>query len=399
MHGFSVGMPVASDRLEPFYPILPVMGQLKTFSLNLQNDAARTYLFLSTIIAKLLQYLPHTVMNLGLDTAGLDGIPKHDHLCGSISKLIPQLHYLRLRVSSLCAELMSSLRHFNEEPDRPSSLGPVSQLRVAIIRLEIEPGNSQGPLAVCDCEHISARRFNPSLFAQNIFQLHEAGAFPHIQHFILVNKIGRSNPTRHGSHDYFTLRDIAQNCTTTFPCLPLQQYSSRGVPWLRFPYLIRNHQGEDLIGDREEISALLEGHLSWTELPNGSRLPPKTTKPVDKNHQLITASLLRRSTVVENCFREPQLWEREEIIGSPILRARTCDGIEEGIRAQEELPECWRFFYNRSTGGGSYLFRRSSPLFVRVGNFLQGCRSIYSLPRRSMIRFIVSIRSHGWFYG
>ena len=45
---------------------------------------------------------------------------------------------------------------------------------------------------------------------------------------------------------------------------------------------------------------------------------------------------------------EPGFWEREDMIGVPILRAKTCDGV---VRAQEELPEGWKFVYDRSAKG------------------------------------------------
>ena len=67
-----------------------------------------------SLLARLVEVLPRTVINLELDTAGLDVAPSEEltdlnhnlHLCYQIRQILMRLHYLRLRVGHVCKLLV-----------------------------------------------------------------------------------------------------------------------------------------------------------------------------------------------------------------------------------------------------------------------------------------------------
>ncbi|KAF2743411.1 hypothetical protein M011DRAFT_461645 [Sporormia fimetaria CBS 119925] len=73
-------------------------------------------------LARLIGMLPLTVNSLEIDTAGVDVPPlpdlisEDDHLCTQISRILPRLRHLRLRVGHICSELISSARERQLRP-------------------------------------------------------------------------------------------------------------------------------------------------------------------------------------------------------------------------------------------------------------------------------------------
>jgi hypothetical protein len=97
-----------------------ITRKLSTFSLKFPDDGwtvsdKNLPTVLSSDLARLVAALPETVVNLELDTAGIDVAPSQDdiqqntnHLCYQLSKLVPRLANLRLRVGHLCESMLPS---------------------------------------------------------------------------------------------------------------------------------------------------------------------------------------------------------------------------------------------------------------------------------------------------
>ncbi|OCL03755.1 hypothetical protein AOQ84DRAFT_381306 [Glonium stellatum] len=166
--GFSIKLPKAYDRSEGLNAILPSMSNLKTFSLVLEEQVGKDYAIPSDITAKLLKSLPETVINLELDSYGLDDIGVSGiHLCQEIGALIPRLQFLRLRISRLCPALLAPLRSTTVSTPRNSAqidfnARTTSPLRIAVIQLDMKPDIRGNPRS-CLCGTALQMKRDPRL--------------------------------------------------------------------------------------------------------------------------------------------------------------------------------------------------------------------------------------------
>ena len=100
--------------MEAFATLIPKMCKLTTFSLILEptpNDVAQHGFWIHLrYLLTVLEAFPNSVSSLELDLGLLDAVrddgPKH--VCPALSRLLPQLRHLRLRLGTLCAVLFDS---------------------------------------------------------------------------------------------------------------------------------------------------------------------------------------------------------------------------------------------------------------------------------------------------
>lgn len=98
----------------------PTMKRLLVFSLKFSDGwdfhALDVPAIPQSMLAELVATLPDTIIDLELDTAGIDVPPskelvdsvKEKHVCYQISEIITRLRHLRLRIGHVCSDLLAS---------------------------------------------------------------------------------------------------------------------------------------------------------------------------------------------------------------------------------------------------------------------------------------------------
>ncbi|ORY09004.1 hypothetical protein BCR34DRAFT_487985 [Clohesyomyces aquaticus] len=113
--------PVGKGFFEQLCDTFKTTKRLSTFSLRFADDGwdfpvTDVPAILGTQLARLVSELPSTVVNLEIDTVGVDIPPSREllevnptgHLCYQISQIFPRLQHLRLRVAHVCEILLDS---------------------------------------------------------------------------------------------------------------------------------------------------------------------------------------------------------------------------------------------------------------------------------------------------
>lgn len=212
--------PATIKHLIPFSKrIVPRMSFLTTFSLVITGEHRRRWGIYPKFLTRILRALPTTVVNLELDTLGLDfnesntiqeyyltldtsgtfdlvfrtqaqieEIRVNNHICAAVGAIIPRLHHLRLRISTLCPKLLCHLSqdtyegNLNHNSSRPRVY---SSLRSAIIRLDPcsnrPPTHRCGTDTVCPEWHDENYMTTGAELKSNLRKLYEAGAFPNLR--------------------------------------------------------------------------------------------------------------------------------------------------------------------------------------------------------------------------
>ena len=117
LQAFTLGMHTAQSQVDALCECLPTLVNLTTFSINLSGVTDRRCTFPPSVISKILLSLPASVVNLELDTEGVDNEDtskacehSKDHLCQVIGTIMPRLQFLRLRIGQLCPVLFYPLQ-------------------------------------------------------------------------------------------------------------------------------------------------------------------------------------------------------------------------------------------------------------------------------------------------
>ncbi|KAF2864956.1 hypothetical protein BDV95DRAFT_587907 [Massariosphaeria phaeospora] len=294
LQGFMIGMQHASHHIDVLCSCLGSLPQLATFSINIDGHADRRCILPAFAISRIINALPPSVINLELDTEGLDGIwedrptrTSTPHLCHDISKLLLQLHTLRLRISCMCTDIFRALQ-------AQGTHQPTSTLRLASIKLEHDPENRMGhPGCVCDCQMqktlMSQGYLVPNKLFRHALPLRSAGAFPHLSRFIILSQaLGQ---------DFIRVRDVATHTMTEYPV------KRRNRGW-GGEYVVRGHDNEEYFGSARDIETAIMHEVHWSEASNGSRLPP--SRPIKNVEPRLLTSLLKstaefRKAQDENC--------------------------------------------------------------------------------------------------
>jgi hypothetical protein len=212
---------VAVKHLIPFSKrIMPRMSFLTTFSLVITGEHRRIWGVYPGFLTRILRALPTTVVNLELDTLGLDvafrtqaqieEIRVSSHICATVGAIIPRLHHLRLRISTLCPRLLCHLSqdtyegNLNHNSSRPRVY---SSLRSAIIRLD--PCNNKPPTHRCGTDNVRPEWHDENYMTtgaelkSNLRKLYEAGAFPNLR-LLKIVQLEPSDPNEDLTIDEFT---------------------------------------------------------------------------------------------------------------------------------------------------------------------------------------------------
>ena len=210
--------PATIKHLTPFSKrIMPRMSFLTTFSLVITGEHRRICGVYPKFLTRILRALPTTVVNLELDTLGLDlvfrtraQIEANNHICATVGAIIPRLHHLRLRISTLCPRLLCHLSqdtyegNLNHNSSRPRVY---SSLRSAIIRLD--PCNNKPPTHRCGTDNVRPEWHDENYMTtgaelkSNLRKLYEAGAFPNLR-LLKIVQLEPSDPNEDLTIDEFT---------------------------------------------------------------------------------------------------------------------------------------------------------------------------------------------------
>jgi hypothetical protein len=257
------------------------------------------------------------------------------HVCDAIGDLVPQLHVLRIRGMRLCTRLMHKL-----EKDSAAT----SQLRQVVLRLSGQTSNRH----FCH-KDLTGRDYSdatPSSFSRHLLETRYRGAFPYIEHFLVINYRFTAS-FREGIHSYDRIRDIATESSITVPSWVVGANRNNEER----QYIFRGFDGKDLIGRQQDLSNFVEGSLCWRTLSNGSRLPPLRGKSNDRLDLGTAPSLDREAAGLPVGVHElmSELWTRERRVGAPVMRATLSEGIDDESDPLEMLPPGWEYFLEGST--------------------------------------------------
>ncbi|KAH7109863.1 hypothetical protein B0J11DRAFT_234535 [Dendryphion nanum] len=268
LNAFKVRMPIAYDSVDTVCACLRTLTRLTTFSINLVGIPYESIHFPPSVIVKILESLPDSVVNLEIDTVGSDlelSSRRHSerpdiHVCDYLSKLIPRLEILRLRIGSMCPALFSSL-----EPS--STHQPVSRLRIGQIKLELL--SDIPPHCVLDCRGSALLSDNhkyptkilaPNTIFDKLLALQAAGAFPYAETFFLLSWKHRQ---------YIRVRDVVTKTLTHYPVVE-RKYSTASEQL----NLVFDHESKMYFGTPDEVEQAITYSVGWEEFgSNGTRLP------------------------------------------------------------------------------------------------------------------------------
>ncbi|KAF2183070.1 hypothetical protein K469DRAFT_711030 [Zopfia rhizophila CBS 207.26] len=355
---------------ESLYRLLPTMTQLKTFSCFFDPSAFGHCNCPGKVLEKLLETLPPTVVNLELDMDGYEGL--HQPIYQGLGWLMPQLQILRLHVDSLWTNMFEfsqqnacTLETSTADQMSISKKRITSNLRIFVIifrlsrnrvlndsmvRRHICPvtyrGNTPGA-SLWERMPQGADSLTPSFFSSRILNLREKGAFPHLQRFLRVYP-GKGGPhISMGMHFHYNVCDICTNRVVAVPVVDVPLQPSSFDDDIETLHLLRDHEGKDLLGASiTKLIQFFEGSLCWTELCNGSRLPPPINESNNTTHEFERSALLDRPTAEATYGSRDMdcsLWKREKEVGQTILRARMSEGGEDEGPLLEILPPGWEF--------------------------------------------------------
>jgi F-box-like len=259
----------------------------------------------SAVIDGLIAFLPSSCVNLELDTGGTEGEGEDTgtHICTTIQTLLPQLQYLRLRLSTLCAAAFS--QHGTYEVAR--TLAPLTAPHLAsmTINFVIFPRNLV--VVPMTCLRIVAQQFQKQLerglsdtkhfemdlemdqvemdqvemdqvemavsghchkLAQFLHEIYPT-SFPSLKAlniFDSANTGFNDTLTDHlcpfGIIDTILHFDILKSVSHALPLHLMSSYGNCGR-WFE-NYVVRNHKDEIILGSYAKIERYLE--QSWANL-------------------------------------------------------------------------------------------------------------------------------------
>lgn len=336
-------------------------------------------------IRAFLEALPPSCKNLELDTngweMGRDDLLDFDenHLCPVIRTLVPRLNHLRLRLGSICNEIICHAKGGEHEgadgpPDDHSQISiSAPRLRSLCISLHA-PGDRNATLGfACPAARIyctgpshplyyqtlKEKRNTPKELARSLRHaltahngsdpIHPSPAFPRltqaeITHFQTNNYQGPTGERFEYPPDawelthpfYLTLiviHDLVQNCT--FP-LPIKEISL--VPARKFVAYDRHDICR--IGTWPAVFACVEG-VPWGASVTGTRMP------FDAGHDDVVLRGMEDSLAGQKGFMEESMYgpvggdwyvDWDAPLGKRVRRVVRIEGVEMGLIEKEWLP-------------------------------------------------------------
>lgn len=318
LNAFKIHMRRAYDQIDGLCTCLSSLPNLKTFSIFLEETRVDTRCLLpAPALTIILKALPESVVNLELDTAGVDGIWEtratagYAHVCHAISDMLPRLETLYLRLSGICRGLFRCL----EEPG--NSKQPTTKLRRVAIKVQapLDMGNRSVPMTSLDCASYDGRRKSP-IFTDSLFhyllRLQAAGAFPDLQRFVLLQHVGSTK---------ISVQDVVSKTRVHYPFRELNDWLGVArfddivdCPFSKeqLQYVVRLYGDKvekDYYGRYKEIERAILHEVMWEEAAYGVRTPP--TKLASEGGMKVDPSLLISKHVVQKQAERLEMDESE----------------------------------------------------------------------------------------
>jgi F-box associated protein len=311
-------------HLEQLILSLQNMKNLYSFSIVVpHNEAAFGFWVPRSIIAKLVDQLPPTCINLEIDLKTLDHErPGAQHLCASIHRLLPQLKYLRLRLPSICPEICGN------------GTTKAYKMDQWLIRVDLTVRGAHAK--ICDTFEESSYYLYPDgtrtrhVMSACLRRLWETSCVPNIKMFYLIE----TQPGgKEGSPVFaaYIRRDIRFNISEA---LPYRQIAKGNENWL-----IRT-EAEDYVCNRYVHETIVE-EKSWAESINGIRLPSFiiTSKGyVPRLLHLISSEAFQEKFKVD-CL----LLKHEKVHGVKLLEVKKIDGLTGEVRMIVRNPRVYPY--------------------------------------------------------
>ncbi|KAF2092657.1 hypothetical protein NA57DRAFT_82025 [Rhizodiscina lignyota] len=201
---------------------LPHLPNLTTFSLKVGDCGQRVLWTPHSRIIEVLDILPESVVNLEVDTMGADFAtagPSHipSHICPSISKAIPRLRVLRIRLRFLCTDLFDCLEDIKTDSVTDTVQIPTSNLETALLVFTPRLGTvgSQSSLLQTRLCGTFDRPQNGEAYDHMSIYCHGLCAsekLPRLKSFSLIDRMADANEG-HGYQVYNPMKDESNNVT------------------------------------------------------------------------------------------------------------------------------------------------------------------------------------------
>lgn len=258
---------------------LPQLTNLTTFSLKIGDIGQRVLWTPHSRVIEILDILPESVVNLEVDTMGADFAtagPSQmaSHVCPSISRTLPRLRILRLRLRFLCTDLFECLEDIRTESEKDSVRIPISNLETALLIFTPRVGTvgSQSTLLqtrICgtfDRPHGGEAFERMSIFCHGLCASEK---LPYMRSFSLIDRM--ANTDGYGYKVYNPMKDDTDEVTHASAIKQGLLYSERDMPLYQEPPILAPPQPE-----QEEfirLARIAEGKNGWVDTSWRSRRP------------------------------------------------------------------------------------------------------------------------------
>lgn len=322
-------------NIDKLSEIIGRLSRLSSFSFCLSNCrfASKGRLSHDTLIT-LLDALPESVVNLEIDTGGVDALSiRQDlHLCSTIRRLLPRMKHVRLRLHYMCSSLFGEgnriprpdivpLRRLNE-PFRPIAVPNLQTLVINCI------GNDAMTPDRCDVGAIFLFISHPSQFAyvaawnsvtEGLRLLVETGQHLPSAKFCLI----RSLPDALYDKRHYASLTCAEMVSKTAHVYP---YRSTG--YSQESNILRTLDGRELVIPDTAVPFFAEGEL-WRSTVSGARLPASLLTPHgEKSFLAENVEQVRLPVQTSASWKEAtpgfifcDLWDNEAVAGTRLLEA------------------------------------------------------------------------------
>ena len=316
--------------MESFASLIFKMCKLTTFSLIVEptpGEAAKHgfWIHLRGLLT-VLEVLPKSVssleLDLGLLDAARDGGPRH--VCHELSRLLPQLRHLRLRLGTLCAVLF----------DLGEGKSTAPQLETLVMNTSIDW------LKTCKCDvqgdytsnarqgHILDSSRQVEYWPSVCLSALQSGIFPNIKRFDVFsfkhNDSWSSMESDSGEGegeeddendsldsdalraDHWNQHDILSQKTYYFPL--------RRVARDRRSLMLRTRLHEEVFGDEYATEQKAEGP-AWVEIVGGLRFPASfaaSKEAVSRGYVWRDSGLEDREAFLRRSRFGLEIWEKEK---------------------------------------------------------------------------------------
>lgn len=276
------------------------------------------------ILTDLVQNLPRQCRNLEIDTDNQDRVREEvvldEYFCKAISRAIPNLQHLRLRVCAMCPVLFHT-----------ASAPLLETVSVNCIGGDPLNGNFDTCKILLPTPLLDHRlKDAASYIAQSLRTLAVAGC-PRLK-LATVTDVTYCDWGDGSTHHCYSVRDAVANKTYALPFISIMWGRGENI-------LFRARDGEELMSNRTTVPLLAEGE-PWKSTTNGLRLPAAMFVDAKSPYK---AKTLPTVTVAKWREQHPtlscSLWVNEERAGCRLIDATVLEGLGEHDPLQEDTPE------------------------------------------------------------